>query len=60
MGELEIEYKEEKAKELSFKTRKTKPVPLSICPYCHGLGYFETGEDTQECRPCKGTGRNKE
>jgi hypothetical protein len=60
MSETEVEYKEEKVRELSFKSRKIKPVPNSLCPYCLGLGYYETGEDSIECRPCKGSGKGVE
>jgi DnaJ-class molecular chaperone len=55
--EVEMKFKEPKTEELNFAV-KVKAAPPTICPYCHGMGYQETGEDTHECRICKGSGRN--
>lgn len=55
---MNIEYKEERVKELNFKRNHAIAVPPTICPYCLGKGYHETGEDTHECKICKGTGRS--
>ena len=57
-GEMLLEYKEYRVKELHFNNVQPKPVPPSICGYCMGKGYHETGEDTHECKICKGSGRN--
>jgi DnaJ-class molecular chaperone len=53
-------YNEEKYKDINFKPKHSIPVPPTICPYCLGKGYHETGEDTNECRICKGSGRSVE
>ena len=55
--EIEVPFVEPKTEEIKIGVRVTKPVPPTICPYCHGMGYQETGEDTHECRICKGSGR---
>jgi DnaJ-class molecular chaperone len=56
-GEEYVPYKIEKTEEISFGGRSEKPTPPTICPYCHGMGYTESGDDTHECRICKGSGR---